>query len=153
VLEVPVSGGYKYRDMTLQVGGVSKFETVKYGRESRGTRTRETLRKLHNYRPRTLVREGAPHKTRNCLKMIKERRIIGRGLRFVANTRTDWPTACWPYRNVDLTLEILEDKGMTDNEEISRPLGGALLSPDPTFCEVCPPFRLPLSQHISVKRL
>jgi hypothetical protein len=28
----PVPGGYKYRDLALQVGGVSD-ETVKYGRE------------------------------------------------------------------------------------------------------------------------
>jgi hypothetical protein len=32
----PVPGGYKYRDLALQVGGVSD-ETVKYGLEYRGT--------------------------------------------------------------------------------------------------------------------
>jgi hypothetical protein len=36
----PVPGGYKYRDLALQVGGVSN-ETVKYGREFCGTSTQE----------------------------------------------------------------------------------------------------------------
>jgi hypothetical protein len=36
----PVPGGYKYRDLALQVGGVSD-ETVKYGREFCGTSTQE----------------------------------------------------------------------------------------------------------------
>jgi hypothetical protein len=31
-LDYPVPGGYKYGDLSLQVGGVSN-ETVKYGRE------------------------------------------------------------------------------------------------------------------------
>jgi hypothetical protein len=35
-----VPGGYKYGDLALQVGGVSN-ETVKYGHEFYGTRTRE----------------------------------------------------------------------------------------------------------------
>jgi hypothetical protein len=38
----PVSGGYKYGDMALQVVGVSN-ETVKYGREFCWTSTRERL--------------------------------------------------------------------------------------------------------------
>jgi hypothetical protein len=33
-------GGYKYRNLTLQVGGVSD-ETIKYGREFCGTLTQE----------------------------------------------------------------------------------------------------------------
>jgi hypothetical protein len=37
-----LSGGYKYEDLALQVGGVSS-ETVKYGREFCGTWTRESL--------------------------------------------------------------------------------------------------------------
>jgi hypothetical protein len=36
----PVPGGYKYRDLALQVGGVSD-ETVKYDREFCGTSTQE----------------------------------------------------------------------------------------------------------------
>jgi hypothetical protein len=37
-LSHPVPGGYKYGDLTLQVGGVSD-ETVKYGREFCDTST------------------------------------------------------------------------------------------------------------------
>jgi hypothetical protein len=52
----PVSGGYKYGDLSLQVRGVSRIETIKYGLESRGTQTREGLRWRRpaaavNYRP------------------------------------------------------------------------------------------------------
>jgi hypothetical protein len=36
----PVTGGYKYGDLILQVGGVSD-ETVKYGREFCGISTQE----------------------------------------------------------------------------------------------------------------
>jgi hypothetical protein len=32
-----VPGGYKYRNQTFQVGGVSKIETIKYAHEFRGT--------------------------------------------------------------------------------------------------------------------
>jgi hypothetical protein len=39
----PVPGGYKYGDLALQVGGVSRIETIKYGVESRGTQTRKRL--------------------------------------------------------------------------------------------------------------
>jgi hypothetical protein len=52
----PVPGGYKYRDMALQVAGVSRIGTKKYGLESRGTQTRAGLRWWElaatvNYRP------------------------------------------------------------------------------------------------------
>jgi hypothetical protein len=36
-LGYPVPGGNKYRDLALQVGGVSKIETIKYAHESRAT--------------------------------------------------------------------------------------------------------------------
>jgi hypothetical protein len=36
----PVPGGYKYRDLALQVGGVLRIGTIKYCLESRGTQTR-----------------------------------------------------------------------------------------------------------------
>jgi hypothetical protein len=39
-LDHPVPGGYKYGDLALQVGSLA-FETVKYGREYRGTQTQE----------------------------------------------------------------------------------------------------------------
>jgi hypothetical protein len=35
----PVPGGYKYGDLALQVGGVSRIGTIIYGLESRGTHT------------------------------------------------------------------------------------------------------------------
>jgi hypothetical protein len=34
-MDHPVPGGYKYGDLALQVGGVSKIERVKYCHESR----------------------------------------------------------------------------------------------------------------------
>jgi hypothetical protein len=40
----PVSGGYNYGDLALQVGGVSSTGTIKYGLESRGTQTGAGLR-------------------------------------------------------------------------------------------------------------
>jgi hypothetical protein len=51
-----VPGGYKCGDLALQVGGVSRIETIKYGIESRETQTRVGLRWLRpavtvNYRP------------------------------------------------------------------------------------------------------
>jgi hypothetical protein len=33
----PVPGENKYRNLALQVGGVSQIETIKYAHESRGT--------------------------------------------------------------------------------------------------------------------
>jgi hypothetical protein len=56
----PVPGGYKYRGLALQVGG-----SVRYGHESRGTRTRGWMRwwgsaTVANNRP-ILSPERAPH--------------------------------------------------------------------------------------------
>jgi CobQ-like glutamine amidotransferase family enzyme len=39
----PVPGGFKYGNPALQVGGVSKIGTIKYGLESRETQTLEGL--------------------------------------------------------------------------------------------------------------
>jgi hypothetical protein len=52
----PVLGGYKYGDLALQFGGVSRIGTIKYGLESRGTQTRTEQRwrgpaPTVNYRP------------------------------------------------------------------------------------------------------
>jgi hypothetical protein len=54
----PVNGGYKYGDLALQVGGVSRIGGIKYGIESRGTAQARTSSnsKLQN---RPVVREGA----------------------------------------------------------------------------------------------
>jgi hypothetical protein len=51
-----VPGGYKYGDLDLQIGGVSRIGTRKYGLESRRTHTRAGLRwrgpaATVNYRP------------------------------------------------------------------------------------------------------
>jgi hypothetical protein len=54
----PVPGGYKYRDLALQVAGVSRIWTIKYSLESRGNalaRTSSNSKLL----TRPLVREGA----------------------------------------------------------------------------------------------
>jgi hypothetical protein len=40
----PVPGGYNYGDLALQVRGVSRIGTIKYGVESRGTQNRARLR-------------------------------------------------------------------------------------------------------------
>jgi hypothetical protein len=52
----PVPGGYKYGDLALQVGGVSRIGMIKYGLESHGTQTQAGLRwrgpaATVNYRP------------------------------------------------------------------------------------------------------
>jgi hypothetical protein len=39
VHKVTVPRGYKYRDLALQVGGISRIGTIKYGFESRETQT------------------------------------------------------------------------------------------------------------------
>jgi hypothetical protein len=59
-----VPGGYKYGDLSLQVGAVSRIGTIKYGLEFRGTQTRAGLcwrgpAGTVSYRPAPLVREGA----------------------------------------------------------------------------------------------
>jgi hypothetical protein len=54
----PVPGGYKYEDLVLQVGGVSKIGTIKYGFESRGTAMARTSSNS-KLQTRPLVREGA----------------------------------------------------------------------------------------------
>jgi hypothetical protein len=38
----PLPGGNKYRNLALQIGGVSKIETIKYAHVSRGTQPRES---------------------------------------------------------------------------------------------------------------
>jgi hypothetical protein len=41
---LPNAWGNNYRNVTLQVGGVSEIDTIEYGHECRGTKTRERLR-------------------------------------------------------------------------------------------------------------
>jgi hypothetical protein len=52
----PCPWGYKYRDLALQLGGVSEIGRIKYGLESHGTQTQEGLHwrgqaATVNYRP------------------------------------------------------------------------------------------------------
>jgi hypothetical protein len=54
----PVPGGYKYGDLALQTGGVSRTGTIKYGLESRGTVLARTSSNS-KLQTRHLVREGA----------------------------------------------------------------------------------------------
>jgi hypothetical protein len=93
----PVPGGYKYRNLALQVGGVSKIETIKYSHESSGTQIRQIVRwrgpeKTEKYRP-DFSSKRAPHinKTENVKKIIKEK--MGKKLvtypRWVPDTKTD----------------------------------------------------------------
>jgi hypothetical protein len=82
VISILFSQSYKTRGtiVTLRVVGGDemgslKSETVKYGRESQGTRTRETAlamaSSIYKRQTRPLVREGAPQKQdRNCQTVI-----------------------------------------------------------------------------------
>jgi hypothetical protein len=54
----PVPGGNKYGELALQVGGVSRIGTIKYGLESRGTALVRTSSNS-KLQTRPLVREGA----------------------------------------------------------------------------------------------
>jgi hypothetical protein len=54
----PVPGGYKYGDLALQVGGVSKSGTIKYDLESSGKALARTSSNS-KLQTRPLVREGA----------------------------------------------------------------------------------------------
>jgi hypothetical protein len=56
-LGYPVPGGYKYGDLALQVGGVSRIETIKYGLESRGTALARTSSNS-TLQTRPLIKEG-----------------------------------------------------------------------------------------------
>jgi hypothetical protein len=58
----PVPGGYKYGDLALQVGGVSRIGTIKYGRESRGTALSRNIVETVNYRPLLLKISGSAGK-------------------------------------------------------------------------------------------
>jgi hypothetical protein len=81
-----VTGAYKYGDLALQVGRVSRIGTIKYGLESQVTQTRAGLRWREpattvNYRIRPLVRESATkYHSHTCLTEISRGgEGIGRG--------------------------------------------------------------------------
>jgi hypothetical protein len=65
ITSLPCSWGNKYGSLALQVGGVSKIETINYAHESRGTQIRGRLRwrcqaKIEKYRP-DFPSERTPH--------------------------------------------------------------------------------------------
>jgi hypothetical protein len=65
-----VPGGYKYGDLALQVGDVSRIGTIKYGLESRGIALARTSSNS-KLQTRPLVRESATTwQTCNCQKKI-----------------------------------------------------------------------------------
>jgi hypothetical protein len=95
-------GGYNWATLFLEdinAGtwpGILKIEKIKCDHESRWIETRERLRwrgpaTTENY---NLLREGAPcQQNHKCLKMIlKKRKNLFAGPRWVPNTKTDWPT-------------------------------------------------------------
>jgi hypothetical protein len=93
-LSHPVPGGYKYGDLALQIGGVSKIGTIKYGLESRGTQTRAGLRwrgpaATVNYRP-----VFSPERALQNNKPLLSKENLVSGPRWVPDTNTDWPTDC-----------------------------------------------------------
>jgi hypothetical protein len=66
----PCSWGYKYRDLALQVGGVSD-ETIKYGLNYEGLGP-EIDSELYKLQTRPLVRQGAPQpEDRKCPTALK----------------------------------------------------------------------------------
>jgi hypothetical protein len=88
----PVPRGCKYGDLALQVGGVSN-ETVKYGLSSAGLRPKSDCSgKAHQssrQRGRYKITNPQPP-TEN----FKEKEKLVAGLRWVPDTKTDWPTDC-----------------------------------------------------------
>jgi hypothetical protein len=59
-------GGNKYKNMTLQVRGVSKIESIKYAHESWDSERKKAELKMSSKKnwklqTRLLVREGSPH--------------------------------------------------------------------------------------------
>jgi hypothetical protein len=99
-LDHTVSGGYKYGGLALQVRGVSRIGTLKYGLESRETQTRVRLRwrgpaATVNYRP-VLSSERAlqSNKPATSKENFKEKEKLVAGPRWVPDTKTDWPTDC-----------------------------------------------------------
>jgi hypothetical protein len=97
--------------MALQVGGVSKIGTIKYGLESRGTAlARSSSNSKLQTRP--LVREGATNPELSKEKFKEKEKLIV-GPRWVPDIKTDWPTGYLTSRrtgrltvgrNVTLTL-------------------------------------------------
>jgi hypothetical protein len=82
----PVPGGYKHGDLALQVGGVSRIGTIKYGLESLGTQTSSNSK----LQIRPLVRAPrAPQITHPKLSKghFKEKEKLVAGPRWVPNTK------------------------------------------------------------------
>jgi hypothetical protein len=100
----PRTQGNKFQTQTLEKEAISGQTSIKWARhkESDCDSDSQTYKgnnwKLHT---RLFVREGAPHQQiRNCLKIIKERNLVV-SPRWVADTKTDWPTNRLAYYNFD----------------------------------------------------
>jgi hypothetical protein len=93
--DLRVEAGSNTSTVTLRVvggdeNGSLKSETVKYGRESQGTRTREDcVGSMYKRQTRPLVREGAPQEQdRNCHTSNKDLVVSPK---WVLYSKTDWP--------------------------------------------------------------
>jgi hypothetical protein len=99
-----VEAGSNTSTVTLRVVGGDekgslKSETVKYGRKSQGTRTRERLRwqgpAAHTKDKPVLSSERATHGIKNCqtysvFRTGEKNLVVSPG--WVLYTKTDWPT-------------------------------------------------------------
>jgi hypothetical protein len=93
-LVYPVPGGNKYRNLALQVGGVSKIETINYAYESHGTQICERLRwrcpaKTVKYRPDFSSERGPYINKPEAVKKNREWEKLVAGPRWVPDTETD----------------------------------------------------------------
>jgi hypothetical protein len=106
----PCPGGVKYLHRDPATRRSLKYETVKYGCESQGTRTRERLRcSIYRRQTRPLVREGAPQKQdHTCHTVINIWSWAQMGL----DTKTYWLTV---NRNVTLTFDLFKSVEFRDS--------------------------------------
>jgi hypothetical protein len=104
----PVPRGYKYGDLTLHVWGRLESETVKYGHESRGTRTGERLRwrrpaAIVNDRP-VLSSGRAPHTKKNPQESDSNKNVF-LGPSWGLDNKTDWPTDRRSQHDFDFDIQ------------------------------------------------
>jgi hypothetical protein len=90
----PIPVGYKFGDLALQVGGVSRIGTIKYGLESRRAQTRAGLRwrgpaVTVNYRPVLLSERELNTNPKLSKEYFKKKEKCVAGPRWVPYTRTD----------------------------------------------------------------
>jgi hypothetical protein len=137
----PVPGGYKYGDLALQVGGVSRIRTTKYGLESRETQMRAGLRRrgqaatvnyrsvfsseraLQNNKPKLSKRRSQGEKSWSrgpdgCLTPSRTGRLtVGRNLTSTSSKKLQFiPVYCYI-----LTVIFKENNLSTHYKEASFP--------------------------------